>query len=139
MAAPLVNGTAYSWVHITLVLFGIPVKGITKISYKRKKEKTNNYGAGEEPVSRGIGRVEYDASIEIYREEWQRVIDASPLKDPLSIPPFDIPVVFGGSRVTAQTDILLACEFLEDAFESNEGDTSIKITLPLVIAGVKHL
>jgi hypothetical protein len=137
--AVLVNGTSYSWVNVTMVLFGVPVKGITKISYKKKTEKTNNYGAGPEPVSRGIGRTEYEASIELYREEWQRIIDVAPSKNPLDITPFDIPVVFGGSRVTAQTDVLKGCEFLEDAFETNEGDTSIKITIPMIIAGVDHI
>ncbi|MES2382604.1 MAG: hypothetical protein V4538_16265 [Bacteroidota bacterium] len=135
----LVNGINYAWVNITLVLFGVPVKGITKISYKKKKEKTNNYGAGGEPVSRGIGRSEYEASIELYRDEWQRIINVSPTKDPLDIPAFDIPIVFGGSRVTAQTDILQSCEFLEDAFDVSEGDTSIKITVPIIIAGIQHL
>lgn len=137
--AALVNGTNYSWVNVQMVLFGVPVKGITKINYKKKQEKTNNYGSGEDPISRGIGRKEYEASIEVYRDEWQKIIDASPSKDPLDIPPFDIPVVFGGTRVTAKTDVLLACEFMEDAFEVNEGDTSIKLTIPLIIAGVKHV
>lgn len=137
--AVLVNGINYAWTNVNLVLFGVPVKGITKISYKKKAEKTNNYGAGSEPVSRGIGRNEYEASIEIYRDEWQRIIDVAPSKSPLDIPAFDIPIVFGGSRVTANTDVLLACEFLEDAFDVSEGDTSIKITLPLVIAGIQHV
>lgn len=137
--AVLVNGVNYAWVNVTLVLFGVPVKGITKISYKKKTEKANNYGAGSEPVSRASGRTEYEASIELYRDEWQRIISVSPSKNPLEIPPFDIQVVFGGSRVTAHTDVLKACEFLEDAFETNEGDTSIKITLPMIIAGVEHI
>lgn len=137
--AVLVNGVNYAWVNVTMVLFGVPVKGITKISYKKKTDKANNYGNGSEPVSRGYGRSEYEASIELYRDEWQRIINVAPSKDPLEIPPFDVPVVFGGSRVTAQTDVLLACEFLEDAFDVSEGDTSIKITLPLIIAGVKHV
>ncbi len=136
---PLVNGVNYAWVNLNLVLFGIPIKGITKISWKKKAEKTNNYGAGPDPVSRASGRNEYEASIEVYRDEWQRIIDIAPEKDPLQIPPFDIPVVFGGSRVTANTVILQACEFLEDAFEANEGDTSLKITIPLIIAGIKNV
>lgn len=137
--AVLVNGVNYAWVNVTLVLFGVPVKGIKKISYKKKTEKTNNYGAGPEPISRASGRSEYEASIQVYRDEWQRIILVAPSKNPLEIPPFDIPVVFGGSRVTAHTDILQACEFTEDAFDVNEGDTSILIDLPLIIAGVKHV
>lgn len=135
----LVNGVSYSWVHITFILYGVPVKGITKITWKKKSDKVNNYGAGPDPVSRGYGRNEYEASIELYREEWQRIIDISPDKDPLSIPPQDVPVVFGGSRVTAKTVVLQAVELLEDAFEANEGDTSLKISVPLIIAGVKNV
>ena len=106
----LVNGVSYSWVHITFILYGVPVKGITKITWKKKSDKVNNYGAGPDPVSRGYGRNEYEASIELYREEWQRIIDISPDKDPLSIPPQDVPVVFGGSRVTAKTVVLQAVQ-----------------------------
>lgn len=135
----LVNGVSYSWVHINFILYGVPVKGITKITWKKKSDKMNNYGAGPDPVSRGYGRNEYEASIELYREEWQRIIDISPDKDPLSIPPQDVPVVFGGSRVTAKTVVLQAVELLEDAFEANEGDTSLKISVPLIIAGVKNV
>jgi hypothetical protein len=135
----LVNGVSYSWVHINFILYGVPVKGITKITWKKKSDKVNNYGAGPDPVSRGYGRNEYEASIELYREEWQRIIDISPDKDPLSIPPQDVPVVFGGSRVTAKTVVLQAVELLEDAFEANEGDTSLKISVPLIIAGVKNV
>lgn len=135
----LVNGVSYSWVHINFILYGVPVKGMTKITWKKKSDKVNNYGAGPDPVSRGYGRNEYEASIEVYREEWQRIIDISPDKDPLSIPPQDVPVVFGGSRVTAKTVVLQAVELLEDAFEANEGDTSLKITVPLIIAGVKNV
>lgn len=135
----LVNGVSYSWVHINFILYGVPVKGITKITWKKKSDKVNNYGAGPDPVSRGYGRNEYEASIELYREEWQRIIDISPDKDPLSIPPQDVPVVFGGSRVTAKTVVLQAVELLEDAFEANEGDTSLKIAVPLIIAGVKNV
>lgn len=135
----LVNGVSYSWVHINFILYGVPVKGITKITWKKKSDKVNNYGAGPDPVSRGYGRNEYEASIELYREEWQRIIDISPDKDPLSIPPQDVPVVFGGSRVTAKTVVLQAVELLEDAFEANEGDTSLKISIPLIIAGVKNV
>ena len=53
---PLINGVAYSWASINFTLFGVPVAGIVSIEYNRKQAKTNNYGAGTEPVSRGYGR-----------------------------------------------------------------------------------
>ena len=138
MATVLINGINYSWANISVLPLGIPLNGITKISYKAKQEKTNNHGAGSKPVSRGYGREEYEASIEVYTDEWKRFIAASPEKNPLKIPPFDIPVVFAGDGVLPTTDILLMAEFLEDPLEANEGDTKLLVTIPLIIAGIEH-
>ena len=63
MATPLINGINYSWANITVIGLGVPFIGITKIDYNAKQEKTNNYGAGSQPVSRGYGRVEYEGSL----------------------------------------------------------------------------
>ena len=136
-ATPLINGTNYSWANVTLVLFGVPVTGVTDISYSKKQKKENNYGAGAEPVSRGYGNVEYDASITFYADTWHKIIAASPDRDPTKITPFDIQVTFGGSRVTAVTHKLRSCEFTEDPFEGKSGDTKLMAKVPLVIAGIE--
>ena len=135
---PLVNGTNYGWNNIKLVLFGVPVIGITKIDYNAKQTKENNYGLGVEPVSRGIGNKEYEGSIELYLDEWKRIIDASPLRDPLEIPPFDIQVIYGGTRVLPNVDILQSVEFMENPFTASQGDAKILITIPLIIGGIKR-
>lgn len=133
---PLINGVAYTWSTIGFCLFGIPVAGIVNIEYNRKQEKTNNYGAGTEPVTRGYGRKTYDGSIEIYLDEWKRIIAAAPNRDPLTIGWFDIPVVYGNSVADATTDILRAVEFLEDPFSAKEGDTKLTVKIPLIIGGI---
>jgi len=133
---PLINGVAYSWSSISFVLFGVPVSGITSIEYNRKQAKTNNYGQGSEPVSRGYGRKEYDGSIEIYLDEWKKVIASAPNRDPLQIGWFDIPVVYGNSIADATKDTLRACEFLEDPFSAKEGDTKLTVKIPLIIAQI---
>lgn len=136
MATPLINGVSYGWGNIQLVLFGVPVVGITKIDYKAKQTKENLYGSGYKPVSRGYGKYEYEGSIEIYTEEWKRIIAAAPNRDPLSIAPFDIEVVFAGNRVAPEKDSLKMCEFLENPLSSSEGDTSIKVSIPLIIGDI---
>ena len=136
MATPLINGVSYGWGNITLTLFGIPVVGITKIDYKAKQTKENLYGAGYKPVSRGYGKYEYEGSIEIYTEEWKRIIASSPDNDPLSIAPFDINVVFSGNRTLTTKDTLKMVEFLENPLSVSEGDTSIKVTIPLIIGDI---
>jgi hypothetical protein len=138
MANPLINGVNYSWSNVKLVLFGVPVIGVTSIEYKRKQTKENNYGFGTEPVSRGYGNKEYEGKITLYRDEWNQIIASSPSRDPLEIPFFDIQVSFEGSRVQASLDILRACEFLEDPFTVAQGDTKILVEIPIIIGQVEH-
>jgi hypothetical protein len=138
MATPLINGINYSWGNITLNLFGVPVVGITKIEYKAKQKKDNNYGAGSQPVSRGYGNYEYEGHIEIYTDEWKRIIAASPNRNPLSIAPFDIQVVYAGRGLTADKDVLRSCEFLENPLTANQGDTKLMVTIPLIIALIER-
>ena len=139
MANVLINGVNYSWSNVKLVLFGVPVVGITSIEYKAKQKKENNYGMGVEPVSRGYGNKEYEGKITLYREEWNAIIAAAPTRDPLAIPFFDIQVTFSGSRVAPSLDVLRACEFLEDPFTVAQGDTKIMVEIPLVIGSIDHV
>jgi hypothetical protein len=139
MATPLINGINYSWASVKVVLFGVPVVGITKISYNAKQKKENNYGAGSEPVSRGYGNIEYEGSIEIYLDEWKRIIAASFNRNPLSIPPFDIQVLYGANAIAPdQKDVLKSVEFLENPLDISQGDTKTLVTIPLIIAGIER-
>jgi hypothetical protein len=138
MAVYLKNGVNYSWANISFVLFGIVVTGITKVSATEKQNKENNYGWGDKPTSRGYGNYEYDGSIELYLDEWKKIIAAAPNRDPLQIPPFDIPVVYGGSRVTADKDVWKSVEFLENPLDANQGDTKLMVTIPVIIGGIER-
>lgn len=138
MATPLINGINYSWANITVIGLGVPFIGITKIDYNAKQEKTNNYGAGSQPVSRGYGRVEYEGSIELYLDDWKRIIAAAPNRNPLEIPFFDISVVFSGAGVLPTTEVLRSVEFLENPMTANEGDTKLLITIPLIIGTIER-
>lgn len=132
----LINGVNYSWSNISLILFGVPVVGITSIDYSRKQKKENNYGAGSQPVSRGYGNYEYEGSIELYLDTWKGIIAASPSRDPMRIAPFDIPITFGGTGVLTQKDVLRAVEFLEDPLSSKSGDTKLMVKIPLIIGAI---
>jgi len=136
--ATLVNGVNYSWSNIVVQIFGIPVIGITKIMYKQKQTKVNNYGIGTLPVSRGYGNVEYEAEIELYADELRRIIASAPGKDILSIPPFKIEVYYQTAVADLAHDTLLYCEFTEDSITAAQNDTKISVTIPLLIAGIIH-
>jgi len=136
MPTPLINGVAYGWGNVQVMLFGNPLTSITKIEYNHKQEKQNIYGAGNEPVARGYGRVEYSGSIELKTDEWKQIIAASPASNPLNIAPFTIKVVMGGTNVLPTVDTLLMVEFMENPLESNEGDTSLTVKVPLIIGQI---
>lgn len=138
MSAVLINGKNYSWSNVTAIVLGVAVVGITKIDYKRKQKKENNYGAGVEPISRGYGNKEYEGSLTIYTDEWKRIIAAAPGRDPLDIPAFDIQVSFSGDGVPATRETLKAVEFLEDPFEASQDDTKLMVTIPLIIGAIKR-
>lgn len=138
-ATPIINGVNYSWSNVKLNLFGVPVVGITEISYHKKQKKENNYGAGQDPVSRGYGNNEYEGSITLYKDEWNRIIQAAANKDPLGIAPFTIQVLFGGGSVQFAQDNLYACEFVNDPFDAKSGDTKLMVKLDLIIGLISHV
>jgi len=139
MATPLINGINYSWANVKVILFGVPVVGITKIEYKIKQKKENQYGAGYEPISRGYGNKEYEGSIEIYSDELKRIIASAPNGDLMQIPPFKIHVLFeSGLGVLVTEDVLAMCEFTEEGLSASQGDTKLLVSLPLVIGQISR-
>ncbi|RYD57287.1 MAG: hypothetical protein EOP56_08230 [Sphingobacteriales bacterium] len=89
-------------------------------------------------MSRGYGAVTYEGSLEIYVDEWKKIIAQSPNRDPLQIPTFDISVTFGGDGVAPAKDTLRSAEFLENPLEAKQGDTKMLVTIPLIIADIEH-
>lgn len=136
MAQVMAMGVQYGWGNITAILFGSPLVGITKIEYKSTQKKDNLYGFGRDVVGRGYGNFEYTGSLEVYTEEWIKIIKASATGDPLQIPPFNITVVYAGTGVVPVRDVLYNVEFLENPLTSSQGDTSIKVTIPIIFSGM---
>lgn len=112
--------------------------GILDINYKRKQKKVNNYGSGMEPVSRGYGNIEYEGSIEMYLEEWKNIVAASPNRDALAIPSFDITIQYGDNISSIEVDILRNVEFMEDPFEGKQGDEKLTVKVPLIIGRIER-
>jgi hypothetical protein len=129
--ATLINGVAVTWSQISIGILGAPITGVRSISWSAKQEKTNNYGAGSKPVSRGLGRIEYEGSITFLAEEWRNIIAAAPQNDPLQIPFFDVQILFKDpSSGLLMKCVWKAAEFMESNFDASEGDTMIEIEAP---------
>lgn len=136
---PLINGIRHSWASIEIVLFGITITGISAISYKKKKAKTNEYGSGSEPTHRGYGNNAYEASITLMKYEVDRIQRVLPKgQDLTDIAPFNIAVVYKptGNDVLV-TDVLKNAEFMEQGVDVKQGDTKIEVPCPLILAGIQ--
>jgi hypothetical protein len=138
MAVALINGINYSWPNAYILLFGVPVIGISKIELSSEQEKENNYGTGADPVSRGYGRKKYEGSISLYWDEVRRIIDAAPNRDLLDIPPFDLVMGLISTRNQPYKMVARMVEFTKNAYAVAEGDTKIIVDIPLIVAKIDY-
>lgn len=135
---PLINGVNYAWSNVTWVWYTLPLIGIKAINYELKQKKELNYGNGVFPISESQGNYEYTAEIEIYLDEWNKIINAAPNFDPMQIPRSDFQIVYGGDRVTKKVDILQSVSFTNEHVQVKQNDGSIIVKLTLSVAGIKH-
>lgn len=136
----LINGKNYDWLNLTVVVFGVPVIGITAVNYAESQDSVNNYGAGGQPTGYGNKNVVYDGgSLVVYREEIEAMRKTAPNKSILNIPPFTITIMFSGDGVVFTTHKLRNCRFTKDEFAGKQGDTMLTSTLPFAFAQIDRL
>lgn len=135
---PLVNGTRHTWASIRMNILGRTVDGVVAIKYSDKTNKTNNYGAGNKPVSRGKGNYEAEASITLYAYEVVAIQRAlGPNKNLADILPFDVPVTYlAEGDETPVTDVIRNVEFLDNIRDMKQGDTKIEVPLNLICSHI---
>lgn len=132
MAEFTVNNVAYSWSMITLTSpnAGIDeemLTGVSGIKWNVKKNVKTNYGLGGQPVNRGFGNTEYEASITL---DYNAQVKLRGLRGSLTnLGEFDLIVSFanefGSDDWTTETITLKGCLFTEDGMEAKQDDTNI--------------
>ena len=133
---PLINGTAYDFAQIIVNILGVPVASVSSIEYEETQEKTNNYGAGNRPVSRGSGAIECSATIEMSMNDIEAIRTSALDGSLLKVPAFDITVFFGNPQ-SPQTHVLKNCEFTNDGISGSQGDTDLKKSFELTLSHIK--
>lgn len=135
---PLINGVVHSWSNLVVAITGVQVTGINKISYKDEQTMENIYGAGQKPVGRGYGKIEYSGSIGLLRGEVEAIRASSNTGRLQDIAPFDIIIQFipvNGQKMV--THRLRNVQFKGDAVELSEGDVSNYTDLDLIIGDIE--
>lgn len=136
MAQPLVNGVAYSWSQIQVLIAGTAVNGITAIKYAEKQEVQDNYGAGNRPVSRGHGKIETSGSLTLEMAEVEALQAAAPNGSILAIPEFTIVVSYMPETGIIRNHTLNNCRFKENKREVKSGDMTIEVEMELAISDI---
>ncbi len=134
---PLVNGRAYDFTQILVVLLGAPMASANAVNYTEEQAKENNYGAGSRPVSRGHGAKTVSASISLSMNDVEAIRDVAPNGSLLDIPPFDVQVSFLNAQKVV-THILKNCEFIDDGVETAQDDKDIVRTFGLIPSHIKY-
>ena len=129
--APMINGVVHGWADLSVAIAGIPVTGINKINYKDDQTVDNIYGAGQKPIGRGYGKIEYSATIGLERSEVEAIRAASLTGRLQDIAPFDV----NGQKIV--THRILNAQFKSDGVEVNEGDTSNYQDFELVVGEIQ--
>lgn len=139
MALPLINGINYSSanVQIMIPLLGAVI-GVTNISYSKEQTIDDNYGLGQDAVSRGYGQNKYTGRISMYYDIVKRLIALAPNKDLMQIPPFDIVVTYSGANVPFTKDVLRAVNFKNIPVGIAAGDTKISVDIDLAVGNIDY-
>jgi hypothetical protein len=134
----LVNGVEFSWASLRFAFLGnADVKGVQSISYKRAREKSNLYGAGDEPVARSRGNVTYEGEIKLMQKEVRAIREAAAGKPLDEIGPFNIVIQYSNGTDPITSDELENVEFLEDGMSGEQGAAELPVTIPIIIGGIK--
>ena len=132
---PLINGRAYDFAQIIVTILGVPVASVSAIDYEETQEKKNNYGAGNRPVSRGVGAIETSASIEMSMNDIEAIRKVAPNGSLLQVPAFDITVFYGNPQ-NPVTHVLKNAEFTKDGISIGQGDTDAKYKFDLILSHI---
>jgi hypothetical protein len=133
---PLINGQNYGWGDIVVNINGLPVTGITAIKYEEAQEKSNVYGAGRYPVSRGKGRVTSTAGITLMVETVMAIAKSAPKGQLHRIAPFPIVVMYQPESGPIVKDVIMNCEFTKQTRDFKEGDMKKEIAIELIISHI---
>lgn len=133
-----VNGNRYSWTSIEVVIGGQTYMGnpFKAISYTSKQEPGVVYGTSPRPIGRTRGQYLASGSVEIYRSEWQALVDflADQQLDSstgLHDLEFDITVSYAEPDSDVIQDVLVSCRMSNLNLDNSNGSDASTVKCDL--------
>ena len=135
---PLINGKAYEWADISIMIGGIPMTGATAIEYGDKQNMQNIYAAGKDPNARTYGNVEPFAKISLLMSTVEAIQASAPNGRIQDIPEFDIPVNYIDTNNTPVTHVIKNVRFTDNQRKSEAGGSdAIIVEIELICSHIK--
>jgi len=138
LEVPLINGVSYTHADIVLNIFGVPIIGITAITYSDIQQMTPNYSTGNLPTSVGIGQLEPQGTITVTMEELVRIQSLATLRKIQNIPFFDVGVNYLPESGLLVRHRLVKCKFKGVNINSEANNSQIEVPLELFISDVQY-
>lgn len=136
---PLINGHRYSFSSIEFGANGIVMRGVSSIDYGDELTPGKMRGTGPNVIGRTRGEYDGDASIEMYRLEWEN------LKSTLGTngvgfgeTSFPVTVMYGETGQPVVTDTLEGCRITKVRTGGAEGSDPTKVTLTIDLTRILH-
>jgi hypothetical protein len=137
----LINGTEYSGVDIKVNIAGVPVYGISKISFSEDQEKVDYFALGSDrPVGRHRGVKKSTGSMTLYPREIEAIQKAAPNNDILDVAMFDVSIIAAPiNSDNTFTCVLKNAEFMKNGRDFDINATTQEVEIPLIISHIEWL
>jgi hypothetical protein len=133
---PLVNGKAYAWANVSIMLAGAPVIGVSAINYDDTEEKEDNYGSGKFPIERAEGNYKASVDVTLRASELEAIADKAANGRLQDFGVFDIVVEFLVGTVV-KTHKIRNCEFTGNKRDMKQGDKTIEASPGLICSHIE--
>jgi len=133
---PLINGEAYTFAQLQLLVGGVPVFEVLSLDYSEEQTKENNFGAGVRPTSRGRAEINASGSIELSQNDVEKLRLKSPDGSLNRLQPFTVIAKFDNGQQLV-VDKLKNCEFTNDGVETAQGDTQNSRSFDLIMSHIE--
>lgn len=134
----IINGVAYSHADIVLNILGVPVVGVTEISYSDVQTIEKNYGTGALPTSVGFGTIDPVGSITLEMNELEKLTEVAPNGRIQNIPFFDIGVNYLTEDGKFARHRLVACRFKGRNVSSSVNNTQLTEAIELHVSDIDY-
>jgi len=136
----LINGKAYDWASVTIMIGSQVLFGVTSISFSEKQNIKPIYNAGVYPIGYGLGKVQTNVKLTIDQDEYQILRASANEFKVQNIRPFDIYVIFFDEYDNLPLNFIIKnCKISNDSFNLTQNSSNSYVELDIIATHIKTI